>query len=90
MGAATSAATEHADDIEAVTHLMAKASMGPEFEFEIAEKTHDRCVGRTTQCPWHLYSSRQSPCSTAPPIRFQSAIDRCPRGYEPSSSTIGT
>jgi len=44
---------ETAGDVEAVTHLMAKASMGPEFEFEIAEATPDRCVGTTTQCPWH-------------------------------------
>ena len=46
-------ATDKADDIETVTHLMAKASMGPEFEFEVVEATEDRCVGRTTQCPWH-------------------------------------
>lgn len=45
--------TETADDIEAITHLMAKASMGPEFEFEVVEASPDRCVGRTTQCPWH-------------------------------------
>jgi len=36
-----------------VTHLLAKASMGPEFEFEVVEATADRCVGRTTHCPWH-------------------------------------
>ncbi len=45
--------TEGASDIEQVTHLMAKASMGPEFVFEIVEATKDRCVGTTTQCPWH-------------------------------------
>ena len=44
---------ETAEDVEAVTHLLAKTSMGPEFEFEVVEATKDRCVGRTTQCPWH-------------------------------------
>jgi hypothetical protein len=42
-----------AGDLEAVTHLMASAYMGPEFVFKIAESTKDRCVGTTTQCPWH-------------------------------------
>jgi hypothetical protein len=46
-------ATENAGDVEGVMHLLAKASMGPEFEFEVVEATKDRCVGRTTQCPWH-------------------------------------
>ena len=46
-------ATENAEDIEAVTHLLALASMGPEFVFEVTEATKDRCVGKTTQCPWH-------------------------------------
>ncbi len=46
-------ATETAGDIEQATHLLAQASMGPEFKFEIAENTQDRCVGTTTQCPWH-------------------------------------
>ena len=46
-------ATEGASDIEAATNLVAKASMGPEFVFEIVEATKDRCVGKTTQCPWH-------------------------------------
>ena len=46
-------ASESAEDIEAVTHLLAKASMGPEFEFEVTEASPDRCVGKTTQCPWH-------------------------------------
>jgi hypothetical protein len=46
-------ATNDANDIERVTHLLAKASMGPEFEFEVSEASPDRCVGRTTQCPWH-------------------------------------
>jgi hypothetical protein len=45
--------TESARDIEEVTHLLAKASMGPEFGFEVVEDSKDRCVGRTTQCPWH-------------------------------------
>ena len=45
--------TETAEDIEAITHLMASASMGPEFVFEVVEATPNRCVGRTTQCPWH-------------------------------------
>ena len=42
-----------AEEIEGVTHLLAQASMGPEFVFEVVEATQDRCVGRTTQCPWH-------------------------------------
>jgi hypothetical protein len=46
-------AAETPEDIEGVTHLLAQASMGPEFVFEIAEASKDRCVGRTTQCPWH-------------------------------------
>src|SRR5712692_2878459 len=37
--------SESASDLEAVTHLMAKASMGPEFVFEVVEATTDRCVG---------------------------------------------
>ncbi len=45
--------TESPEDVEAVTHLMAQASMGPEFVFEVVETSKDRCVGRTTQCPWH-------------------------------------
>jgi hypothetical protein len=45
--------SETAEEVEAVIHLMAKASMGPEFEFEVVEASKDRCVGRTTQCPWH-------------------------------------
>lgn len=45
--------TESPEDVEAVIHLLAQASMGPEFVFEVAEATQDRCVGKTTQCPWH-------------------------------------
>jgi hypothetical protein len=41
-------ATENAGDVEAVMHLLAKASMGPEFQFQIVEATKDRCVGKTT------------------------------------------
>ena len=44
---------ENAGEIEGITHLFAKAAMGPEFQFEIVEATPDRCVGRTTECPWH-------------------------------------
>jgi hypothetical protein len=44
---------ETAGDLEGVTHLMAQAAMGPEFVFEVAESTKDRCVGTTTECPWH-------------------------------------
>jgi hypothetical protein len=44
---------ESASDVEEITHLLAKASMGPEFEFQIVESTDDKCVGKTTQCPWH-------------------------------------
>ena len=46
-------ATGNASDIESVTHLLAQAAMGPEFVFEVAEATNDRCVGKTTECPWH-------------------------------------
>jgi hypothetical protein len=46
-------ATQNADELEGVTHLMAQAMMGPEFVFNVAEATKDRCVGTTTQCPWH-------------------------------------
>jgi len=46
-------ATDKAEDVEAITHLLAAASMGPEFVFEVVEASKDRCVGRTTQCPWH-------------------------------------
>jgi L-2-amino-thiazoline-4-carboxylic acid hydrolase len=45
--------TGTAKDIEAVTHALASASMGPEFVFEVVEAGAERCVGRTTQCPWH-------------------------------------
>ena len=45
--------TKTAGDLEAVTHLLAAASMGPEFKFEIVESTKDRCVGKTTHCPWY-------------------------------------
>ena len=45
--------TDTATDVESVTHLLAQASMGPEFVFEVVESGKDRCVGRTTQCPWH-------------------------------------
>jgi hypothetical protein len=45
--------TDGANDIEAAANLLAKASMGPEFVFEIVEATKDRCVGKTSQCPWH-------------------------------------
>jgi hypothetical protein len=44
---------DSAEDIEAVSHLLAQVSMGPEFVFEVVEATKERCVGRTTQCPWH-------------------------------------
>lgn len=44
---------ETAGDVEAAMHLFAKASMGPEFEFEVVEATADRGVGKTSQCPWH-------------------------------------
>ena len=48
--------TGNAGDVEEVTHLLAKASMGPEFVFEVVEATKDRCVGKTTRCPWHKRS----------------------------------
>jgi hypothetical protein len=44
---------ENAGDVEGITHLLASASMGPEFVFEVVETTEDRCVGKTTQCPWY-------------------------------------
>lgn len=53
------ATTATAPDIEAVTHLMAQAAMGPEFAFEIVEATDDRCVGITTECPWHKRALEQ-------------------------------
>ncbi|MGA9060357.1 MAG: L-2-amino-thiazoline-4-carboxylic acid hydrolase [Terracidiphilus sp.] len=46
-------AAHDAPEIEVITHLMAQAAMGPEFVFEIVSSTKDRCVGKTTQCPWH-------------------------------------
>jgi hypothetical protein len=48
-----------ADDIENITHLMALTAMGPEFVFNIVESSKDRCVGTTTQCPWHKRSQEQ-------------------------------
>lgn len=44
---------ESAKDIEAIIHLLAQATMGPEFVFDVVEATQDKCVGSTTQCPWH-------------------------------------
>jgi hypothetical protein len=44
---------QSAGDVEGIMNLFAKASMGPEFEFEVVEATKDRSVGQTTQCPWH-------------------------------------
>jgi hypothetical protein len=46
-------ATETAGDVEGIMHLLAKTSMGPEFEFQVVASTKDRCVGTTTECPWH-------------------------------------
>ena len=46
-------AAETAGDVEGIMHLMAQAAMGPEFVFQVVESTRDRCVGRTTECPWH-------------------------------------
>ena len=46
-------ATENARDIVEVLKLLSITAMGPEFNFEIIEATEDRCVGRTTMCPWH-------------------------------------
>jgi hypothetical protein len=46
-------ATKTASDLEGATHLLAQAAMGPEFVFEVVEATEDRCVGKTTECPWH-------------------------------------
>jgi hypothetical protein len=46
-------ATKDARDVEAAMHLYAKTMMGPEFVFEIVEANENKCVGKTTQCPWH-------------------------------------
>ena len=40
-------------DIDEVMKLVAMSGMGPEYEFEVVEATEDRCVGRTSKCPWH-------------------------------------
>ena len=44
---------ENPRDINEVLALLAMTSMGPEFKFEVVEATEDRCVGKTTGCPWH-------------------------------------
>lgn len=46
-------AVERSKDIGDATELLALTAMGPEFEFEVVEDTEDRCVGKTTKCPWH-------------------------------------
>ncbi|MBI2681226.1 MAG: L-2-amino-thiazoline-4-carboxylic acid hydrolase [Candidatus Solibacter usitatus] len=46
-------ATATPGDVEGIIHLLAKTSMGPEFQFNIVESTKDRCVGTTTECPWY-------------------------------------
>ncbi len=46
-------ATKTAADIEAVIMLMVQASMGPEFGSQVVETSETRCVGTTTECPWH-------------------------------------
>lgn len=53
FAAARGLATDTAGDVESVIHILAKTSMGPEFQFQIVESTKDRCVGKTTECPWH-------------------------------------
>ena len=40
-------------DVEEITELLAIASMGPEFNFEMVEATEGKCVGRSIDCPWH-------------------------------------
>lgn len=64
-------ATETAKDVEAIAHLLASASMGPEFVFEVAEASKDRCVGMTTQCPWHKRWKEQG-----------LAFDTCSAGHQ--------
>ncbi len=44
---------ENPRDIDETMALLAVTSMGPEFEFKTVEATDDRCVGKTTKCPWH-------------------------------------
>ncbi len=46
-------ASDSAADVERATHLLAKASMGPEFVFQVVEESKDRCVGTATHCPWY-------------------------------------
>jgi hypothetical protein len=41
------------EDINEVLSVLASASMGPEFEFKVAESSDDKCVGWATKCPWH-------------------------------------
>ena len=45
-------ATDTASELETASELFAMAGIGPEYTFEIVEATADRCVGKTTMCPW--------------------------------------
>jgi hypothetical protein len=63
--------TETAGDVEGIIHLLAKTSMGPEFQFQIVESTKDRCVGKTTECPWHKRWKEQG-----------LAMDTCSAGHQ--------
>ena len=42
-----------AREIEEALELVVRASMGPEFEFEVVEATRERCVVRTLKCAWY-------------------------------------
>ena len=44
--------TDTARELETASELFAMAGIGPEYKFEIVEATADRCVGKTTLCPW--------------------------------------
>ena len=45
-------ATENAKDVEAVTHLLALASMGPEFVFEVVEAQYKNMLHGDSHCEW--------------------------------------
>ena len=42
-----------ARQIEEAIELAVRASMGPEWEFEVVEATSNRCVTRWLKCPWY-------------------------------------
>ena len=48
-----SISVENAEGIAEALLTFALATMGPDFEFEDVEVSEDKCVGRTTKCPWY-------------------------------------